>query len=91
MTLLTKKFAQTSKFRHFLKMFTCSIQLQLDIKNGKTIGKLVMKNISHADDVSDDVTEWRQNRPSIFMFKWNRHIFRDNSKTIQGMIIKLYV
>ena len=53
--------------------------------------KLGMKNISYADDVSDDVTEWRQNRPSIFMFKWIRHIFRDNSKTIQGMIIKLYV
>ena len=49
------------------------------------------ENISHADDVSDNVTEWRQTRPSIFMFKWNRHIFRNNSKTIQGMIIKLYV
>ena len=91
MTLLTKNFVQISKFRHFLKFDTCSIYPQLDIRNGKTICKLGMKNIYHADDVSDDVTEWRQNRPSIFMFKWNKHIFRDNSKTIQGMIIKLFV
>ena len=38
-----------------------------------------MKNISHADDVTDDVTEWRQNRSSIYTFKWNWHIFLDNS------------
>ena len=32
------------------------------------------KIIFDVDDVSDDVT---QSRPSIFMFKWNCHIFRD--------------
>ena len=29
------------------------------------------------DNLADDITAWRQIRPSIFMFKWNRHIFRD--------------
>ena len=50
-----------------------------------------MKNSSHADDVIDDVTDRRQSQPSIFMFKRSWHIFRDNSKTIGGMILKFYV
>ena len=53
--------------------------------------KLCMKNISHADDVTENIIEWWQNRPSIFMFKWNWHTSRDNSKTIRGIIIKCYV
>ena len=40
----------------------------------KTICKTCMKIFSNADDVSDDVTEWRQSRPSKFMFKLSLHI-----------------
>ena len=42
-------------------------------------------------DVINDVTAWRQSQPSIFMFKWNCHIFHDNSNTVSDMITKLYV
>ena len=52
--------------------------------------QIMHKNNFYAHDVTDDVTEWRQIRTSIFKFKWNWHIFRDNCKTIWGMIIKLY-
>ena len=41
--------------------------------------------------MTDDVTAWRQNRPSLFMFKWKWHIFRDNLITIRYMITKLYM
>ena len=33
-------------------------------------------------DVTDDVTVWRQNWHSIFMFKWNCRIFRDTGRRL---------
>ena len=34
---------------------------------------------------ADDVTAWRQSGPSIFMFKWNRHIFRDTGRILENL------
>ena len=40
------------------------------------------KSIFDVDDVTDDVTAWRQTWPSIFMFKRNCHIFRDTGLSL---------
>ena len=42
--------------------------------------QLCTKNIFHDDDVIENVTGWPQSRPSIFLYKWNNNIFRDNQK-----------
>ena len=40
-----------------------------------------IKSVFDVHDVTDDVTAWRQSVPSIFMFKWNCHIFPMNALT----------
>ena len=49
------------------------------------------KSIFHDDDVINDVTGWPKSRPSIFLYKLNNNIFRDNYKTSKYIIIKLPV
>ena len=44
------------------------------------------KNTFDVDDVTYDITAWRKNWPSIFMFKWNYHIFRDTGRSFQPTI-----
>ena len=51
--------------------------------------KLTQKSTFDVDDVTDDVTAWRQNVRSILMFKWNCHIFRDTGRSVSPIITKL--
>ena len=51
-----------------------SFNLTSDMK--RTYQIMPIKYI-HEDDVIDDVAEWPQNRPSIFLYKWNNAIFHD--------------
>ena len=72
--------------KKFLLLNTASIWPQI----WKDHPKLCQKALLH-DDVIDDVTGWPQNRPSIFLYKWNNNIFHDIYKTSEDIIIKLPV
>ena len=57
----------------------------------KRSSQIMPKKVFHDDDVIDGVTGWPQNRPSIFLYKWNNNIFHDNLKTSKDIINKLPV
>ena len=61
-------------FENFEIFYTTSIWPQI----WKDRPKLCQRKYFHDDDVIDDVTGWPQSRPSIFLYKWNNNIFRDN-------------
>ena len=50
--------------------------VHFDIRYGK-----IVRSTFDVDDVTDDVTACRQSVPSIFMFKWNYHTFRDTNRS----------
>ena len=45
-------------------------------------------NDFHNDDITNYVTASRQSVPSIFMFKWNCHIFRVTGRNFLPIITK---
>ena len=51
--------------------------------------KSLNKKCFDVHDVTDDVTALRQIVPTIFMFKWNCHPFRDTSRSFQPIVTKL--
>ena len=59
------------------------------IRYGKNIANYYIKSVFDVHDVTDDVTALRQIVPSIFMFKWNCHTFRDTSRSFQPIVSKL--
>ena len=79
------------KMAAILKMPKYYMQLQFDIRYEKIVPNYARKSIFRGDDVIHDVTGWPQSRPSLFLYKWNMNIFRDNWKTNKGIIIKLGV
>ena len=79
------------KMAAILKMPKYYMQLQFDIKYEKIVPNYARKSIFRGDDVIHDVTGWPQSRPSLFLYKWNMNIFRDDWKTNKGIIIKLGV
>ena len=60
-----------------LKILKYFRYVRFDIIYGKTVRNFARKITFDVDDVTDEVTAWRQIWPSIIMFKWNCHIFRD--------------
>ena len=86
-----KKVSCNVKMAAILKMPKYYMQLQFDITYEKIVPNYARKSIFHGDDVIHDVTGWPQSRPSLFLYKWNMNIFRDNWKTNKGIIIKLGV
>ena len=79
------------KMAAILKMPKYYMQLQFDIRYEKIVQNYARKSIFRGHDVIHDVTGWPQSRPSLFLYKWNMNIFRDNWKTNKGIIIKLGV
>ena len=79
------------KMAAILKMPKYYMQLQFDIRYEKIVPNYARKSIFRGHDVIHDVTGWPQSRPSLFLYKWNMNIFRDNWKTNKGIIIKLGV
>ena len=79
------------KMAVILKMPKYYMQLQFDIRYEKIVPNYARKSIFCGDDIIHDVTGWPQSRPSLFLYKWNMNIFRDNWKTNKGIIIKLGV
>ena len=47
------------------------------------------KGMVDAVDVTHDVTGWRQIRHSIFMFKWDGHIYHDTDLSFSPIITNL--
>ena len=75
-SLPVKKFVATSKWCPFWKFWNIkhSFNFTSDMKN---CPKLCQKNIFHGDDVTHNITQWRQSQPSILLYKWNKNIFHD--------------
>ena len=73
-----------------LKILKYYTQLQFDLRYEKIVPDYAIKSIFHDDDVTDDVTGWPKNRPSIFLYQWNNIIFHENLNE-QNIIIKLLV
>ena len=73
------------------QFFQYSIQLKFHITDGKTISKLCTKNVFHVHDVTSDVTALRQSQSSIFMFKWNWHIFTHSSQSLSYIFTKCHI
>ena len=60
-----------------LKILKYQTQLQSDLRYEKIVPNYAKMDF-HDDDVIDDVTEWPQSRPSIFLYIWNDNIFHEN-------------
>ena len=57
-------------------------KVHFDIRYGKNVQNWPQKSTFYVDDV----TAWRQSRPSVFMFKWNCHIFCDKGRSFLPII-----
>ena len=73
-----KKVCRELKMEAILKILKYLTQLQSDRRYDKIVPNFAKKKYFHDDDVINDVTGWPQNRPCIFLYKWNNNIFHDN-------------
>ena len=87
MTIPTKNFARTSKFRQFGKLKNIQYSFKLTSDAERWCANYWWKYAFHHCDVTNDVIAWHS-WLSIFTFKWKWYIFHDYSKTILNMIIK---
>ena len=62
---------------------------KFDIRYEKIITNSHRKSIADAADVTHDVTAWRQIQSSIFIFKWNSHIFHNTGHSFWPIITNL--
>ena len=69
-----KKFVWSSKWRPFWKFWNMKHSFNWT-SYMKISSQIMPKKLFHDDDVIDDVTEWPQSRPPIFLYIWNNNIF----------------